>query len=183
MLKHCGTIEFKTERLLLRHFREDDAKSIYDGWTSDERVAKYASWNAHSSIEETKGYIDYIMAQDEQTSYNWVIEHEGKVIGTINVCYSDDNCGIAGIAYALSYDSWGKGYITEAAVAVVAFLFDKVGYRKIIAGCDAENIGSRRVMEKIGMKQEACHRKHIIRKDGTYGDDLQYGLFRNEFVG
>ena len=82
---------------------------------------------------------------------------------------------------ALSHDHWGKGFVTEAVKAVIAFLFDTVGYRKIIAGCDARNIGSQKVMEKVGMRREACLRQQILRKDGTFGDDLQYGLFREEF--
>jgi ribosomal-protein-alanine N-acetyltransferase len=182
MVNHCGTVELKTERLVLRRFNENDAEQMYAGWMNDERVAKYTSWYAHSSIEMTKSFINYVLGLDERTSYNWVIEYNEKLIGTINVCYSDDLLEIAGIAYALAFDSWGKGYITEAAKAVVSFLFDEVGYRKIIAGCDAENVGSMKVMEKLGMKQEACFRQQIIRKDGTFGDDLQYGLFRNEFV-
>ncbi|MCI9419265.1 MAG: GNAT family N-acetyltransferase [Eubacterium sp.] len=63
----------------------------------------------------------------------------------------------------------GKGYITEVAKAVIRFLFNDVNfnYRKIIAGCDSENIGSSKVMEKIGMKREAVLREHLKRKDGT----------------
>ncbi len=181
MIHHCGTVEINTERLKLRAFRIEDAEDIYHGWTSDESVAKYTSWYAHSSIEETKGYIGYILAQDKHTSYNWIIEHSGKAIGSINVCSADDYLGIVGIAYALSYESWGKGYITEASKAVAKFLFE-LGYRKIIAGCDAENVGSKRVLEKIGMKQEACLRNQILRKDGTYADVLQFGLFKEELV-
>ena len=182
MLNHCGTIELKTKRLILRKMNENDAEQMYMGWMSDNRVSKYTSWYSHSSIDDTKAYIQYIMGLDEQSSYNWLIELDGVAIGTINVCYSDDNIELAGIAYALSYNYWGQGLITEAAKEVVLFLFDKVGYRKIIAGCDIDNIGSKKVMEKLGMKQEACLRQQIKRKDGTFGDDLQYGLFRNELI-
>lgn len=65
---------------------------------------------------------------------------------------------------------------------VVHYLFDKVNCRKIIAGCDSENIGSRKVLEKVGMKQEACLRLQIKRKDGSFGDDLQFGLFKDELI-
>ena len=90
--------------------------------------------------------INYILSLNAETSYNWIIEKDGKAIGTINVCYSDDHLGVAGLAYAFSCDSWGNGYATEAAKKVSRFLFD-IGYRKIIAGCDADNIGSVRVLE------------------------------------
>ena len=182
MLTHKGTVEIKTARLRVRKFSPKDAEAMFHGWMNDERVAKYTSWNAHTSIEDTRAYINYIISLDNNSSYNWAIELDGKVIGTINVCYSDENSEICGIAYALSHDYWGKGIITEALRAVADFLFDCVHYRKIIAGCDSENIGSRRVMEKIGMKQEACLRLQIKRKDGIFGDDLQFGLFRDELI-
>lgn len=119
MLNHKGSVEIKTDRLLLRKFNIDDAEQIFSAWTSDERVAKYTSWHAHKCIEYTR--------------------------------------------------------------AVIKFLFNDVNYRKIIAGCDSENIGSSKVMEKVGMKREAVLREQIKRKDGTWGDDFQYGLLRREF--
>lgn len=140
MLEHKGSIDIKTDRLLLRKFQISDAEEIFATWTSDERVAKYTSWYAHEKIEDTRAYAGYM----------------------------------AGIAYVLGYEYWGKGYITEAAKAVIRFLFNDVNYRKIIAGCDSENIGSSKVLEKIGMKREAVLREHIKRKDGTWGDDYTY---------
>lgn len=183
MLDHKGTMEINTNRLRLRKFQPDDAEEIFAAWTSDERVAKYTSWYAHEKMEDTKAYVGYMVSRDQMSDYNWIIESEQKIIGSISVCYSDDDLEIAGIAYVLGYDYWGQGYITEAVKAVIRFLFDEVHYRKIIAGCDSENIGSARVLEKAGMKREAVLREHIKRKDGTWGDDLQYGLLKREFIG
>ena len=182
MLEHKGSINIKTDRLLLRKFQMSDADSIFDTWTSDERVAKYTSWNAHQTVADTKAYVAYMVSKNELSDYNWVIELDNKIIGAINVCYSDEYLEIAGIAYVLGYDYWGKGYMTEAAKEVIRFLFNDVNYRKIIAGCDSENIGSSKVMEKVGMKREAVLRENIMRKDGTWGDDFQYGLLKREYV-
>lgn len=182
MIEHKGSIDIKTGRLLLRKFQPSDAEEIFAAWTSDERVAKYTSWYAHEKIEDTRAYVKYMVSRDELSDYNWIIELNHKIIGSISVCYADDDLEIAGIAYALGYDYWGKGYVTEAAGAVIRFLFDEVHYRKIIAGCDSENIGSARVLEKVGMKREAVLREHIKRKDGAWGDDLQYGILKREFV-
>lgn len=181
MLEHKGSIDIKTDRLLLRKLQASDAEEIFATWTSDERVAKYTSWYAHKNIEDTKAYVAYIMSKTELSNYYWIIELDKKIIGSVNVCYSDEYLEIAGIGYVLGYEYWGKGYITEATRAVIQFLFNDVNYRKIIAGCDSENIGSSRVMEKVGMKREAVFREHIKRKDGTWGDDFQYGLLKREF--
>lgn len=181
MLTHKGSVEIKTDRLLLRKFNKNDAEAIFSTWASDERVAKYTSWHAHKNIEDTKAYVEYMTNKTELSDYNWIIELDNKIIGSINVCYSNDQSEIAGLAYVLAYDYWGKGYMTEAAKAVIKFLFNDANYRKIIAGCDSENIGSARVMEKIGMKREAVLREQIKRKDGTWGDDFQYGILKREF--
>ena len=166
MLEHKGSIDIKTDRLLLRKFEIGDAEEVFATWTSDERVAK--------------AYVEYMAGRNEVSDYNWIIETDNKIIGSINVCYSDDYLEIAGISYVLGHKYWGEGYITEAARAVIQFLFHDVNYRKIIAGCDSENIGSSKVMEKIGMKREAVLREHIKGKDGTWGDDFQYGLLKRE---
>ncbi|MBQ8002273.1 MAG: GNAT family N-acetyltransferase [Clostridia bacterium] len=182
MLTHKGSVEIKTDRLLLRKFNTSDAEAIFSTWTSDERVAKYTSWYAHKSIDDTRAYVEYMTSKNKLSDYNWIIESDDKVIGSINVCYSDEHLEIAGIAYVLAHDYWGKGYMTEAAKAVINFLFNYVNYRKIIAGCYSENIGSSKVMEKVGMKREAVLREQIKRKDGTWGDDFQYGILRQEFA-
>jgi len=181
MLNHCGTVELKTERLVLRAFAEKDIEPIFTTWASDARVAKYTRWDAHKTVEETEQFVKAVLDKNSSRDYHWMIELGGKVIGEISVCYSDDELEMAGIGYTLGYDYWGKGYMTEAAKRVVKFLFCDVNYRKIIAGCDAENIGSAKVMEHIGMKREAVLRAQIKRKDGTWGDNLQYGILRQEY--
>ncbi len=182
MLEHKGSMDIKTDRLLLRKFRISDAEEIFATWTSDERVAKYTSWYAHEKIEDTRAYVEYMAGKDQLSDYNWIIELDTKIIGSINVCYSDDRLEIAGIGYVLGYEYWRNGYTTEAVKAVIRFLFHDVNYRKVIAGCDSENIASSKVMEKVGMRREAVLREHIKRKDGTWGDNFQYGLLKREFV-
>ena len=108
MIKHCGTIDLYTERLYLRQFRMEDAEDIFGGWTSDEKVAKYTSWSTHSCVEDTRGFISYILSKNPSNSYDWIIECDGKIIGTISVCYNNDTIGVAGVAYCFAYNSWGK---------------------------------------------------------------------------
>ena len=111
MLEHKGTIDIKTDRLLLRKFQISDAEEIFATWTSDERVAKYTSWYAHQSVEDTMAYVGYMASKNEMSDYNWIIEFDNNIIGSINVCYSDDYLEIAGISYVLGYEYWGKGYM------------------------------------------------------------------------
>lgn len=59
---------------------------------------------------------------------------------------------VAEIGYRLRREAWGQGLASEGALALVRWGFEVAGYDKIVASTMAVNLGSRRVMEKIGMK-------------------------------
>ena len=85
---------------------------------------------------------------------------ELKSIGGISFELLDSNPDIvkifgnnvADMGWILDKNFWNKGFVTEAANLIVDFV-KSLGVKKMIAQCDAENIGSWRVMEKIGMKR------------------------------
>lgn len=181
MLKHQGTVTLKTERLVLREYRKGEEQIMFDNWTCDERVAKYTKWFVHQDVSETKLFLDYILSKNSLSDYNWIIELDGIPIGSINVVESDDEAELCGLGYNIGYDFWNKGYMTEAAKAVVGYLFYEIGYRKIVAACDSQNPGSENVMKHLGMKKEGIRRQHIKRKDGSFGDVFEYGLLKNEY--
>ena len=66
--------ELETSRLDLRYIRESDTQRIYECWASDKDVAKFLTWNAHESIEQTKEYMSYILKEyNKQDCYRWGI--------------------------------------------------------------------------------------------------------------
>lgn len=52
-MKHCGTQELETERLVLRRLSIDDSEMMYNNWANDRQVTQYLRWNAHRSWGET----------------------------------------------------------------------------------------------------------------------------------
>lgn len=56
-MKHIGTKNIETERLILRRFTLDDADAMYRNWVSDDEVTKYLTWPAHSSVDITKWFL------------------------------------------------------------------------------------------------------------------------------
>lgn len=71
--------------------------------------------------------------------------------------------------------------MTEAARAVIHFLFDRVGYDRLSSGHDTRNIGSGRVMQKEGMTLEGTLRRCCYQKDGSIGDKNIYAILRSEW--
>ena len=76
--------------------------------------------------------------------------------------------------------SWGLGYATEAAAELLRFGFDRLGLHRITAGCWAANIGSARVMEKIGMRREA-HLREGAWIQGSWQDVFHYAILNHEW--
>ena len=70
------------------------------------------------------------------------------------------------VGYAFGKDVWGRGYATEAARALVRWGFETLGLERIVAVAYAENTGSRRVMDKLGMRFEGV--RHIYGTDSVY---------------
>lgn len=59
------------------------------------------------------------------------------------------------LIFGLAHASWGKGYATEAAHAVVRYGFEELNMREIKAHVDVPNTASHRVLERIGFQKEA----------------------------
>ncbi len=150
MLNHKGTQIIKTDRLLLREIRECDYEDVYE-YARKPEVAKYVSWNAHTNMNESKAVCKMWASQYENDDkYHWAITVDGKMIGNIEVVELVDD--IAYLGWTLDSVYWNNGIMTEAAAAVRDYLFNDIGITTLYASYITENIGSGRVMQKIGMK-------------------------------
>lgn len=72
-MKHLGTINLETERLILRKFKIEDAENMYNNWAGDSEVTKYLSWQTHPNIEKSKEIIkSWTNNYSKNDFYNWV---------------------------------------------------------------------------------------------------------------
>lgn len=142
----------KTERLILRRPLLTDAEDLFV-CTGNPAVSRYEGWRRHASPFETLNFVNnLILCYDEGFCYDFVIEEKatGRAIGVINLHDIDFTKDIGYIGYWLAEDVWGKGYGTEAATAFVDFFMKKAGIKVIYALCHPKNVGSYRLLEKIG---------------------------------
>lgn len=182
MLNHKGTITLTTERIKLRRFSDSDAEDMFNNWANDTDVCRFLHWAPHGTIETTKNIVhNWVGNYKNENFYNWVIEYNGHAIGNISVVDSSDKYMSCEIGYCMGKAYWGQGIMTEALRAVIAHLFIEVGFNRIMAKHDTENIGSGRVMQKSGMSLEGTMRQARIRKDGTFGNLNIYSVLKDEW--
>ncbi len=163
MLIHKGTKSIKTERLLLRKIKESDYMDVLV-YKSNEEVARYVSWSADTNPESAKELCrKWESGYSKEDYYFWAIEFEEKVIGNIDVVKQFGDTAIMG--WQLDSKYWNKGIMTEAATAVYDYLFNMIGFERIEAAHIDKNIGSGRVMQKLGM-QEVAYGDSIYSKIG-----------------
>ena len=112
----------------------------------------------------------------------WAIVHtrDAKMIGTCSYGSWAREDYRAEVGYVLNRRYWGQGYMAEAVRAIVDFGFRELGMNRIQARCDVPNIGSARVMEKVGMTFEGVLRQQLFEK-GTFHDIKIYSILRSEW--
>ena len=182
MLTHKGTLELRTERLVLRRFTVEDAQAMFSNWATDELTTKYLSWAPHSSVDETRGILEsWVQAYDSPNCYNWVIEYNGEITGNVAVHGMNEKHCRCELGYCSGSRFWNKGIMSEAVRAVIGFLFKEVGMHRVVAQHDPSNPASGRVMEKCGMTLEGQLRHQVRYRNGEYADLVCYGILEDEY--
>jgi len=151
-----------TERLILRKPKPEDAHLAFEGWTQDTEVTRYLTWRPHQSSEQTKEFIRRcIVDWNRGWRFPYIIttKESGEVIGMIDPRVEGHKMGIG---YGLARSHWGKGYMTEAARAIIDWALQQKKIYRVYATTDVENIGSQRVLEKAGMTREGLLRRYMM---------------------
>jgi RimJ/RimL family protein N-acetyltransferase len=87
----------------------------------------------------------------------------------------------AEIGWCLSPEHQGQGYVYEAAAELVRLCFDDLGIRRVVANAFADNLGSVRVMERLGMTCEARNRAESLHRDRGWLDGTTYALLADDW--
>jgi RimJ/RimL family protein N-acetyltransferase len=149
----------RTERLILRRWTDGD-RDAFAAINSDPLVM--ATLGPLATREQSDGYIDDFERWFDEFDYSlWCVEVvDGPAcIGTVGLGHPGFDASFTPcveIAWRISSDHWGQGYAPEAARAVLADGFGRVGLAEIVAFTSATNANSRRVMDKLGMVHDVA---------------------------
>ena len=150
----------RTERLLLRRARPDDAEAFH-AIMSDPHAMRYWSTPPHASLDETREWVASMVERSVDVCNDFVVELNGRCVGKAG-CYA-----LPEIGYILHPDHWGRGYAREAMAAAIAHIFATTDIEKLIADVDPRNEPSMGLLLRLGFAE-------THRKAGTWqvGDEL-----------
>ena len=177
-------MEILTEHLRLREFEMDDWPSVL-AYQQDPRYLQFYPWTERSG-KDVRGFIRMFLEQqgrNPRTSFQLAVtlKESGEMIGNCGVRLEAESAVVADMGYEIAPAHWGRGYATEAARAMLRFGFEDLHLHRIWARCIADNAGSWRVMEKIGMKREG----HFYRNDwfkDRWWDTLIYAILDEDWT-
>ena len=172
---------FETERLLLREMRTTDDAGMFE-LDSNPNVHRYLGNNPVKNIEESRAYIAILQQQYKETGIRrWavILKSTGAFVGWAGLKLEKhpvDGQPYYDIGYRFIEAYWGKGYGSEVATAFLDYGFNVLKLPVINAYADADNAGSRKILEKSGLRL-----LHSFELDGL--PTVWYEIKATDFLG
>lgn len=156
------TQPIETARLLLRPMTLADAEAVFV-WCSDPAVNRFMSYPLYTDVAEVHAWLARMEADEGILLLGIERKADGLLIGSISLSRKPDTAAL-NLGYNLRQDSWGNGYATEAARAILAS-GREMGYHDFIACHAVENTGSAKVIERCGFQFD--HDGEYSKYDGS----------------
>jgi ribosomal-protein-alanine N-acetyltransferase len=150
-------IIFETDRLQLRQQVPEDLKDLWNFHCNPENMRYYP--DAPETLEEVRQELEWDLdwyRRDRELG-KWAIIHKpsGKLIGLCSLLpWTIDGIEEVEMAYILDHEYRGQGLGTELSRAVLQYGLERLKLPRIISLIEPENLTSRHVVEKIGMRFE-----------------------------
>jgi RimJ/RimL family protein N-acetyltransferase len=148
--------EVETARLLLRRWQDDDLERLVALY-GNPRVSRYLSVDGRPwPRERSVAVFEHFVRQWEQNGFGpWaaIDRRTGRWLGEIGLNELPDWPGPdkVEVGWELLPVVWGRGLATEGGHAALRHGFEVAGLERIISAARADNLASRRVMEKCGL--------------------------------
>lgn len=171
----------KTDRLLLRHFKESDATALL-AYLSNPRVNCFKD----QQLSGINAALEYISKRREDSlCFAISLKKNDELIGELFA--EKEGPDTFGVGWHINGLFEGKGYAYEAARAFISYLFDKEEARRIYGYVEDDNIRSQKLCERLGMRYEGCFKEFISfvnSPDGSpiYEDTRIYAILKKEWI-
>lgn len=180
-------VPIRTERLVLRTITLDDLDALR--YYTDPEVCRYLPFpvaDEEALAQRVKNMAARVAPSEPEEALSLAAVHDGTLVGDLMLRLHtriDDRTppAVAEIGWAFAPSYAGRGFATEAATALVDLAFGHYPLHRLVAHLDPRNVRSAALCERLGMTREAHLRKAWPETDGTWTDDVIYGLLREEW--
>ena len=174
----------ETERLLLRPFDDGDLDALFEIQSIPE-VAAFLYWEPRTRAEvlqqlERLKAMTRIDEASDSLRLAAVRKDTGALVGDYSLRLHSREHRQGEVGYITHPAHQGYGFATEGCLPLLRLGFEELGLHRIFASCDARNIASVRVMERLGMRREALFRENEFVK-GVWTDELIYAMLASEW--
>nr|WP_255670635.1 GNAT family N-acetyltransferase [Cognatishimia sp. F0-27] len=156
----------------MRPARPDDLDPMHAIFT-DPRAMRYWDRPPHTSLAETERVVDHLVKAPLDLREEYVLEREGLCIGKAGVWRKPE------LGYILHPDHWGQGLAHEALRAILPRAWARWPDMQVMtAELDPRNVGSVRVLEKLGFTCVRVAEKNFLYGGIEWTDTGYYALRR-----
>lgn len=160
---------FETENLIIRGFREEDARQLYENHMDDE-VRKWFPNECYADTDEALDAIRFFAGCADNGRLPFVLGAElketGELIGDTGISEVEGKADETEVGYCIGKPYRGKGYATELLRAISDYAASRFGIRVICGRVVHGNEASVRVLEKNGYQFE---KEEFGTEDDPYG--------------
>jgi len=180
-------IEISSTRLLLRPYRPGEGRLYVDMYRENgAHLMEFMPEELRGMKTEADGerQIQRMLHawQDRELFIFGAWDTEtGLYVGEAYLANPDWTVPSLELGYFVVATQTGRGFATEAGAAVVAVAFEQFSVERIDLQCQADNVASARVAERLGFRLEGRQRQRDRKRDGDLVDRLWYGLLRAEW--
>ncbi|MRG86010.1 GNAT family N-acetyltransferase [Salinibacillus xinjiangensis] len=170
-----------SERLFLREFTKSDWIGVHK-YASQDIVCQFQPWGPNTE-KDSKDFVNQVIKDSKQkprTRFVFAIIYNEIMIGAGEFNIRNFTHKVGEVSYIVNPDYWGKGIATEVSTLLIDFGFGELKLHRIYATCDPRNIGSSKVLEKVGMTKEGIIREDLLIKDG-WRDSSLYSVLEHEW--
>jgi RimJ/RimL family protein N-acetyltransferase len=168
-----GAAFLRSDRVTLRTVEPADYDFIHRHW-NDPEVRRGFARHEPRTREDVAEYF-----ADAEDAVHFVACRNDDRLGFVWLFEVDDAAGRAELGYWVTPDEQGNGYATEIATLGVRYAFAERGLGKVFARVLDWNDASRRVLEKVGFRQEGHLRDHYY-VDGEQVDAYLYAILKSD---
>jgi RimJ/RimL family protein N-acetyltransferase len=177
--------ELRGERVLVRPYRLEDAEPLFEAvMESREHLLPWLPWvTQYESLDDARHFIRLFasmwLTRERLLVGLWDVT-SGRFVGGSHLG-PDWNVPKFEIGYWVRASAQGRGYVTEAAKLLTDYAFTTYGAQRVAIRCDARNIRSAAVPERLGFLCEARLRNDALARDGALRDTLVYAVTPEEW--